>query len=89
MENVKYDEFTGKVVEIDKKLDAAVGEINDGIKTIRDMVKDVPRSEMVEWAKRACDDDRVLPQVYHLVLLIASDEIHKRVTDVMDILYKL
>lgn len=89
MENVKYAEFTGKVVEIDKKLDAAVKEIDDAIKTIREMVKDMPRSEIMVWAKKASDDGRVSPQVYHLVLLIASDEIHKRVTDVMDILYKL
>lgn len=89
MENVKYADFTGKVVEIDKKLDAAVKEIDDAIKTIREMVKDMPRSEITEWAKKACNDDRVSLQIYNLVLLIARDKIHKRVTDIMDILYKL
>ena len=89
MENVKYAEFTGKVVEIDKKLDAAVREINDAINTIRETVKDMPKSEIMVWAKKASDDDSVSPQVYHLVLLIARYEIHKRVTDVMDMLYKL
>lgn len=89
MENAKYTEFTGKVVEIDKKLGTAVKEINDAIKTIREMVKDMPRSEIMVWAKKASDDGNVSPQVYHLVLMIAIDEINKRVTDIMDILYKL
>lgn len=86
MENVKYAEFTGKVVEIDKKLDTA---IRDAHKTIREMVKDMPRGEIVEWAKRACDDDMVSPQAYHLVLLVSSDEIHKRVVDVVNAINKL
>ena len=86
MENVKYAEFTGKVVEIDKKLDAAMKDAN---KTIREMVKDMPRGEIAEWAKRACDDDRVSPQIYNLVLLISSDEIHKRVVDIVNAIDKL
>lgn len=86
MENVKYAEFTGKVVEIDKKLDAA---IKDAHKTIREMVKDMPGSEIAEWAKRAYDDDNVSPQVYHLVLLISSNEIHKRAVDIVNAINKL
>lgn len=86
MENVKYAEFTGKVVEVDKKLDAAM---KDAQNAIREMVKDVPRSEIVDWAKRASDDDRVSPQIYHLVLLISSDEIHKRVVDIVNAIDKL
>lgn len=86
MENVKYAEFTGKVVEIDKKLDAAT---KDAHKTIREMVKDVPRSEITEWAEKARDDDRVSPQIYSLVLLISSDEIHKRVVDIVNAIDKL
>lgn len=86
MENVKYAEFTGKVVEIDKKLDAA---IRDAHKTIREMVKDMPRGEIVEWADKARDDDTVSPQVYHLVLLIARAEIHNRVVDIVNAIDKL
>ena len=86
MENVKYAEFTGKVVEIDKKLDAAM---KDAHKTIREMVKDMPRSEITEWAEKVCNDDRVSPQIYNLVLLIASDEIHKRVVDIVNAIDKL
>lgn len=52
MENVKYAEFTGKVIEADKKLDAAVTEINNEIKAIREMVKDMPKSEILDWAKK-------------------------------------
>lgn len=86
MENVKYAEFTGKVVEVGKKLDAA---IRDAHKTIREMVKDMPRGEIVEWADKACDDDRVSPQIFHLVCLISSDEIHKRVVDIVNAIDKL
>lgn len=86
MENVKYAEFTGKVVEIDKKLDAAM---KDAQNAIREMVKDVPRSEIADWAKMACDDDRVSPQIFHLVCLISSDEIHKRVVDIVNAIDKL
>lgn len=90
MENVKYDEFTGKVVEIGKKLDAAMdAAIGDAHKAIIEMVKDMPRSEIVDWAKRACDDDRVSPQIFHLVYLVSSDEIHKRVVDIVNAIDKL
>lgn len=86
MENVKYAEFTGKVVEIDKKLDAAM---KDAHNTIREMVKDMPRGEIVEWAEKARDDDRVSPQIYHAVLLTARGEIHKRVLDIVNAIDKL
>lgn len=86
MENAKYAEFTGKVVEVDKKLDAAV---RDAHKTIREMVKDMSRGEITEWAKRARDDDRVSPQAYHLVLMVASTEIHNRVVDIINAIDKL
>lgn len=79
MENVKYTEFTGKVVEIDKKLDAAM---KDAQNAIREMVKDMPSSEIKDWAKKACDDNMVSPQIYHLVMLVSSDEIHKRFVDI-------
>lgn len=86
MENIKYAEFTGKVVEVDKKLDAAV---RDAHNTIREAVKDMPRGEIGEWAEKARDDDRVSPQIYHLVLLIARAEIHNRVVNIMDAIDKL
>lgn len=86
MENVKYAEFTGKVVEIDKKLDAA---IRDAHNTIREMVKDMPRSEITEWAEKARDDDSVSPQIYTLVLMVARAEIHNRVVDIVNAIDKL
>lgn len=86
MENVKYAEFTGKVVEVDKKLDAA---IRDAHNTIRDMVKDMSRGEIEEWAEKARDDDKVSYQIYHLVLLVARAEIHNRIVDIMDAIDKL
>lgn len=86
MENVKYAEFTGKVVEIDKKLDAAM---KDAHNTIREAVKGMPRGEITEWAEKARDDDRVSPQIYTLVLMIARAEIHNRVVNIMDAIDKL
>lgn len=86
MENAKYAEFTGKVVEVDKKLDAAV---RDAHNTIREVVKDMPRSEITEWAEKARDDDRVTPQIYTLVLMIARAEIHNRVVDIVNAIDKL
>lgn len=86
MENAKYAEFTGKVVEVDKKLDAAV---RDAHNTIREVVKDMPGGEIAEWAKMARDDDRVSPQAYHLVLMVASTEIHNRVVDIINAIDKL
>lgn len=86
MENVKYAEFTGKVVEVDKKLDAAV---RDAHNAIREMVKDMPRGEIGEWAEKARDDGRVSPQIYTLVLMIARAEIHKRVVDIVNAIDKL
>lgn len=86
MENVKYAEFTGKVVEVDKKLDAAV---RDAHNTIREAIKAMPRSEITEWVEKARDDDRVSPQIFHLVCLISSDEIHKRVVDIVNAIDKL
>ena len=80
MENVKYAEFTGKVVEIDKKLDAAR---RDADNAIREMVKNMPSSEIKDWAKKACNDDRVSHQIYILVLMIARGEIDKRVADIL------
>lgn len=86
MENAKYAEFTGKVVEVDKKLDVA---IKEAYNTIREVVKDMPGDEITEWAKKARDDDRVSPQIYTLVLMIARAEIHNRVVNIMDAIDKL
>lgn len=86
MENVKYAEFTGKVVEIDKKLDAAMKDVQNAI---RDMIKDMSRGEIGEWAEKARDDDMVSPQIYTLVLMIARAEIHKRVVDIVNVIDKL
>lgn len=86
MENVKYAEFTGKVVEVDKKLDAAV---RDAHNTIREAIKDMPRSEITEWAEKARDDDRVSAQIYTLVLMVARAEIHNRVADIVNAIDKL
>lgn len=86
MENVKYAEFTGKVVEVDKKLDAA---IRDAHKTIHEMVKDMPSGEIADWAKRACDDDMVSPQIFHLVCMVHHNEVRKRFEDLKSMLDKL
>lgn len=86
MENVKYAEFTGKVAEIDKKLDVAIKEAS---KAIVEAVKDMPRREIDDWAKMALDDDRVSPQIYHLVLMVFSDEFHKKVADIKNAIDKL
>lgn len=86
MENAKYAEFTGKVVEVDKKLDAAV---RDAHNAIREAVKDMPRSEITEWVEKARDDDRVSSQIYTLVLMIARAEIHNRVVDIVNAIDKL
>lgn len=86
MENAKYAEFTGKVVEIDKKLDAAR---RDADNAICEMVKDMSRIEIDDWAKMALDDDRVSPQIYHLVLMVFSDEFHKKVADIKNAIDKL
>lgn len=86
MENTKYAEFTGKVVEVDKKLEAATKEAYD---TIREAVKDMPVSEFVEWATRACDDDRVSARVFHLFCAVHHDEVCKRLKDIKDALGKL
>ncbi len=86
MENVKYAEFTSKVVEADKKLDAA---IKDTYNTICEMVKNMPKGEITDWAKRARYDDRVSPQIYTLVLMVAKGEIDKRVADILDAINRL
>lgn len=86
MENTKYAEFTGKVTEVDKKLDAAVREAHD---TIYEMVKDMPVSEFVGWAKQACDDERVSAQIFHLVCMVHYNEVRKRFEDIKNALDKL
>lgn len=63
--------------------------IKDARNTICEMVKDMPRDEIVEWADKARDDDTVSPQVYYLVLLIARAEIHNRVVDIVNAIDKL
>lgn len=61
----KYTEVTNKLIEADKKVIDAVKTM---CKEVREVVKDLSREELEDWAKKAADDNNVGAALYTVAL---------------------